>query len=126
MAIADLTNAERTKAGLAKVAVNSRLNTAAQLQADQLAARQLLQHEVPGAQYPMPEDRLASAGYIWQAFGENLASGYPTAADATAAWMNSEGHRANILSPVFTEIGTATATDATGRLYYVEVFGRPR
>ena len=124
--VADLANVERTHAGLAPLAVNSRLNTAAQLQADQVAAAQTLEHNVGGGPYPTPPDRLAAAGYEWQAYAENLASGYRTAAEATTSWMNSPGHRTNILNPDFTEIGTAYAADSTGRPYYVQVFGRPR
>ena len=126
LAIANLTNVERNRAGLAALAVNARLNMAAQLQADQLASMQILEHEVPNGPYPTPPDRLAAAGYQWQAYGENLASGYRTAAEAMNGWINSPGHRANIVNGSFTEIGTAYATDAAGRPYYVQVFGRPR
>lgn len=126
LALADLTNAERARAGLTSLSVNSRLNTAAQLQADQLAARRILDHEVSGGQYPTPADRLAAAGYQWQASGENLASGQTTAAAAMSDWMNSPGHRLNILNVTFTELGTAYAVDANGRPYYVQVFARPR
>ena len=124
--VADLTNVERTRAGLVPLTVNSRLNTAAQLQADQVASVQILDHHITSGPYPAPTDRLAAAGYQWQAYGENLASGYRTAAEATDSWMNSPGHRTNILNPDFTEIGTAYAADSTGRPYYVQVFGRPR
>src|SRR5206468_1895595 len=106
---------ERSKAGLSTLQVNPRLNLAAQLQAEQVASLQVLEHEIPGARYPTPPDRLAAAGYAWQRYGENLASGFATAADATAGWMNSEGHRANILNANFTEIGTAYALDSAGR-----------
>jgi uncharacterized protein YkwD len=126
LAIADLTNVERNRAGLAALSVDARLNTAARLQVDQLASMQTLDHEVPNGPYPSPPDRLAAAGYQWQAYGENLASGYRTAAEAMNGWMNSPGHRANIVNGNFTEIGTAYATDPTGRPYYVQVFGRPR
>ena len=126
VAIADLTNVERNRAGLAALTVSARLNTAARLQADQLASSQILEHDVPNGPYPSPPDRLAAAGYQWQAYGENLASGYRTAAEAMNGWMNSPGHRANIVNGNFTEIGTAYATDPTGRPYYVQVFGRPR
>jgi uncharacterized protein YkwD len=126
LAVADLTNVERTRAGLAALSVNARLNTAAQLQADQLAALQVLEHEVPNGLYPTPLDRLGAAGYQWQAYGENLASGYPSASGAMTGWMNSAGHRANILNSTFSDIGTAYVVDATGRPYYVQVFGSPR
>src|SRR4051794_31174079 len=125
-ALADLTNSERTRAGLSRLTVNAQLNTAAQLQADQLTPLQTLEHEVPNGRYPTPADRLAAAGYQWQAYGENLASGYPTAADAVAGLMNSPGHRANILNTAFTELGAAYATDASGRAYWVQMFGKPR
>ena len=122
----DLTNAERTRAGLAPLAPSAPLTTAAQLQAEQLAALQVLEHDVPAGRYPTPADRLAAAGYSWQTYGENLASGYTTAADAITGWMNSAGHRANILNATFSEVGIASAVDSTGRPYWVQVFARPR
>jgi uncharacterized protein YkwD len=125
-AIADLTNTERQRAGVATLRVNTRLANAAQLQADQVAQLQVLEHDLAGARYPTPQDRLAAAGYSWQAFGENLAMGQPSAAAAVAAWMDSPGQRSNILNPAFTEIGAGYATDAQGRPYYVQVFGNPR
>jgi len=123
--VPDLTNSERTRAGLAALTVDAQLNTAAQLQAAQLAAVHLLQHDIRDGAYPTPPDRLAAAGYAWEAYGENIASGYPNAAETVAAWMNSPGHRDNILNPAFTEIGTASAIDAAGRKYWVQVFGHP-
>jgi hypothetical protein len=80
----------------------------------------------PGARYPSPPDRLAAAGYNWQAYGENLAFGQRDAARAVADWMASEGHRANIVNTTFTEIGAAYKTDGNGFPYYVEMFGKPR
>jgi uncharacterized protein YkwD len=123
--VSDLTNTERARAGIATLTVNAQLDEAAQLQATQLAALQVLQHNIPNGTYPTPPDRLAASGYAWQAYGENIASGYPSPADAMAAWMNSSGHRDNILNPAFTEIGTASTADATGRMYWVQVFGKP-
>lgn len=124
--LAELTNTERNRMALGSLRGNSLLSTAAQLQADQLASLRLLEHEVPGARYPTPADRLAAAGYQWLASGENLASGQRTAAEAMSDWMNSPGHRLNILNVNFTELGTGYATDSTGRPYYVQVFAKPR
>jgi uncharacterized protein YkwD len=124
--IVDQTNAERRRAGLAVLRVEDRLAQAAQLQAEQTAATGRLDHVLPGAPYPQPEDRLAAVGYRWQAYGENLAFGYTDASSAVAGWMNSQGHRDNILSPAFTEIGVGQAFDRSGRPYYAQVFGRPR
>lgn len=125
-AIVDLTNAERVRAGLPAFATQAQLTTAAQLQADQCARLGRIDHVLPEAQYPAPLDRIVAAGYNWQAFGENLAMGYPTAAAAVQGWMDSPGHRANITNATFTEIGAGYATDTAGRTYYVQVFGRPR
>jgi uncharacterized protein YkwD len=104
--------------------LNPQLTQAAQIQADQIMRQGQLEHVVPNATFPNPEDRLAAVGYRWQAFGENLAS-EPNPAETVSAWMNSPGHRANMLSPTYTEIGAGYARDAQNRPYYVEVFGRP-
>ena len=123
--IVDLTNQERATAGVGMLQANARLMQAAQLQADQVARLGQLEHVLPAATYPRPEDRLAVAGYTWRAYGENLASGQRTPAEAMRDWMQSTGHRENILNPVFTEIGIGYAIGAGGRPYYVQVFGRP-
>jgi uncharacterized protein YkwD len=125
-AIVDLTNIERSRQGLGLLRIEERLSHAARLQAEQLGRAGRLDHVLPDAQYPRPEDRLAAAGYPWQAYGENLAFGYPDARSAVDGWMNSPGHRANIVGTAFTEIGVAHAADANGRIYYAQVFGKPR
>lgn len=125
-AVLDATNAERVRAGLSPVTNNSQLAFAAQLQADQCARAGRIEHVLVDAQYPRPEDRIVAAGYSWAQYGENLAVGYETSEAAVQGWMASPGHRDNILHAAFTEIGVAVATDAAGRAYYIQVFGRPR
>jgi uncharacterized protein YkwD len=125
-AIVDLTNAERRNGGLVELRAHTRLMQAAQLQADQVASLRRLEHVLPEATYPAPADRLAAAGYVWRAYGENLASGQRGASEAVSGWMASPGHRANIMNGTFTEIGVGFATDSTGRPYYAQVFGTPR
>ena len=56
------------------------------------------------------------------AAGENIAMGQPTAASVMNAWMNSPGHKANILSVNFTEIGVGVAKDASGTIYWTQQF----
>jgi uncharacterized protein YkwD len=121
----ELANAQRAKAGLQPLRANSRLMQAAQTQAEQTASARRLQHVLPDAKYPRPEDRLDASGYPWRAWAENIAFGQRNPSDAVEAWMQSEGHRKNLLNPKYTELGTGVATDATGRPYYVQVFGRP-
>jgi uncharacterized protein YkwD len=124
--LVQLTNAERSSAGVPALRADSRLMQAAQLHADQMARLGRLEHVLSGAQYPRPEDRLAAAGYQWSAYAENIAMGQSSAAAAMDSWMRSSGHRANILNRGVTEIGIGFARDSGGRPYYVQVFGRPR
>ncbi|MGE0593904.1 MAG: CAP domain-containing protein [Vicinamibacterales bacterium] len=124
--VATLTNARRAAIGLPPLRVESRLSHAAGLHARQMAARGRLGHVLRGATHPRPEDRLAAAGYRWQAYAENVAVGQRDPDAVVDAWMRSSSHRANIVDPALTELGVATAVDAAGRPYYVQVFGRPR
>jgi uncharacterized protein YkwD len=124
--IVQLTNAERSNAGLPALRANSQLMEAAQLHADQMARLGRLEHVLSGGQYPRPEDRLAAAGYRWSAYAENIAMGQSSAAAAMDSWMHSSGHRANILKTNVTEMGVGVARDSAGRPYYVQVFGRPQ
>lgn len=124
-AVVSLTNAERTRAGLAPFRSSSRLMQAAQIHAEQMARVGRLDHVLADAQYPRPEDRLAAVSYRWQAYAENVAYNQRSAADVVDDWMRSSGHRANILNPSLTEMGAGYARDSSGRPYWVQVFGRP-
>jgi uncharacterized protein YkwD len=124
-AVVDLTNVERSNAGLATFAANTRLMQAAQIHAEQMAQFGRLDHVLPNATHPRPEDRLAAVSYRWQAFAENVAFGQRTAAAAVSGWMQSTGHRANIMNPTYTEMGAGYARDPNGRPYWVQVFGKP-
>ena len=123
--VLELTNLERSRAGLAPLRENERLTYAAQLQSQQMGAVSRMDHVLRDARYPNPADRLAAADYAWQAYGENVAMGQRSAAEVVAAWMHSPAHRANILNARYTELGVGYAVDAAGRPYYAQVFGRP-
>ena len=120
------TNGERTRLGLDALARSPRLMKAAQLQADQMASMRTMAHDLPGAAFPSPESRLQAAGYRAMASGENVAEGYSSATTVVAGWMKSSGHRENIVSPNFTEMGAGVAVGSNGRRYYAQVFARPR
>ena len=124
--MASMTNQERQRAGLPAFNVSPLLMRAAQLHADQMASLGQMAHVLPGARYPEPDDRLAAVGYRWQAYAENVAYGQPSPASAISSWMESSGHRANILNPGLKELGTAVAYGAGRRPYWVQVFGNPR
>jgi uncharacterized protein YkwD len=123
--IVDLTNVERDRAGIAPLRTNQQLMRAAQLQAEQMASIGRLDHVLNGGPYPSPKDRLAAAGYRWQAYGENIAYGQTGPEAVTDGWMHSAGHRINVLNAAYTELGTGYAVDRDGRPYFVQVFGRP-
>ena len=122
--LVELTNTERVRAGMAPLEGDARLSQAAQLEANQLADIGQFAHVLPEAPYPTPSDRLAAAEYRWRSYGENIASGH-RADVVMRRWMESPGHRANILSEKFTEIGIGYGIAPDGLRYYVQVFGKP-
>ena len=120
------TNAQRVTLRLSPLMRESALMRAAQLQADQMAALNTMAHDLPRARYPTLDSRLEAVGYRMQASGENVAEGYPSAAAVLAGWMTSPGHRANIVSTAFTQMGAGMATASNGRRFHAQVFGTPR
>jgi uncharacterized protein YkwD len=120
------TNVERKKLGLPELGRSNQLMHAAQLQADQMAASLTMAHDLPRARYKTMDDRLEAVGYHYRAAGENVAEGHPSAAAVVAGWMTSPGHRANIVSRNYYEMGAAVATGKNGRRFWVQVFGTPR
>ena len=60
--------------------------------------------------------RITAAGFDWSTAGENIASGFPTAASVVRAWMGSEGHCRNILRPTFRNIGVGVSRSGIGRI----------
>lgn len=99
---------------------------AARLHALQMAQHQRMDHTISGAQYPTLQSRLDAVGYQYRAAAENVAWNNPTAQGTVAGWMNSPGHRANILNGGLTEMGAAMARSTKGEPYWIQVFGTPR
>jgi uncharacterized protein YkwD len=124
-ALVEFTNVDRARLGRTALRADDALMRAAQLHADQMARVGQMAHVLDMTPLPRPEDRLAAANYRWRTYGENVAVGQTTPADALESWMGSPGHRQNILDPRFSELGTGYAIDAHGRPYYVQVFGTP-
>jgi len=121
--VLDLTNAEREKAGLAPLTASPELQDAAQSYSQVLASTGCFEHTCGSV--PNFADRDGQAGYTgWTALGENIAAGYPTPEAVVAGWMASPGHRANILSPNFTELGVGlTSADNRFGTYWAQEFG---
>lgn len=121
-----LTNEYRARNGLPELASSPRLMEAARLHAEQMASFQELAHNISAARYPNLADRLDAVGYAFLAAGENVAWNQPDADDVMNIWLNSSGHRANMLDSRVTEIGVAVAYSSNRAPYWVQVFGRPR
>ncbi|MEU8032986.1 sigma-70 family RNA polymerase sigma factor [Streptomyces sp. NPDC049099] len=115
-----LVNKERAAAGCGPLAEDPQLQKAAQGQSDDMAARDFFDHTNPdGAD---PGQRITAAGYRWSTYGENIARGQQTAAAVMDSWMNSPGHRANILNCSFKNIGVGVHK-GTGGPWWTQDFG---
>ena len=112
-----LTNAQRTQAGLRPLVSDPALDAAAAEWARQLASSCTFAHST--AQWR--SSRVAASG--WVATGENIAAGQPDAKSVMTAWMNSAGHKANILDSRYTGVGVGYATGSCYRSYWVQIFG---
>jgi uncharacterized protein YkwD len=112
-------NAERANAGLGGVSANGALTNAAMNHSADQAARNKMSHT--GGNGSNPGTRIAAAGYSASVWAENVAAGFADCASVMRAWMNSSGHRANILNGSVTEIGIGSATAANGMRYWTMV-----
>lgn len=121
--IVRLVNEERASAGCRPVTLEERLTEAAQDYTDVMARSGVLSHTGPDGS--TMAGRVEAAGYPWSALGENIAVGQRTAAAVMDAWMNSEGHRANILNCNFEQIGVGVNTSSNGP-WWTQDFGTPR
>jgi hypothetical protein len=97
------TNQQRNNYGKRSLTLNSKLNTAAQNKAQDMASKDYWSHNSPTGQTPW--SFITATGYKYQTAGENLAYGFDTSAETITGWMNSPEHRANILNSTYTNVG---------------------
>ncbi|MEM9149647.1 MAG: CAP domain-containing protein [Cyanobacteria bacterium P01_F01_bin.3] len=98
-----LTNEFRVQQGRKPLTLNVELNEAAQKHSESMANDDFFSHT--GKSGDSVGQRATDAGYTWNRVGENIAAGQRTPADVVKGWINSPGHRANLLNPGFTDIG---------------------
>ena len=98
-----LTNQERAKAGCGPLRTNKALTTAAEAHAADMVAQHYFAHDSLDGRSPF--DRMKAAGFRGGAMAENIAVGYSSPAAVVQGWMNSDGHRKNILNCEYTMIG---------------------
>ncbi|MFJ9311684.1 sigma-70 family RNA polymerase sigma factor [Streptomyces cyaneofuscatus] len=118
--VLQIVNTERAKEGCGPVTSNDLLATAAQRHSADMASRDYFSHTSPDG--TDPGDRITAAGYRWSTYGENIAKGQRTPADVMRAWMDSPGHRANILNCSFKEMGIGKV-DSGGGPVWTQKFG---
>lgn len=106
------TNGQRSQnGGLTALTLNSQLSSAAQAKANDMVARNYWSHTTPDGKDPWVF--IEATGYNFQKAGENLAYGFLTSDETVVGWMNSPGHRANILDSGFKEVGFGFANAAS-------------
>ena len=127
--IFNLTNIERANGGCPPLRLDAQLTQAAQGHAVDMALNDFFSHT--GSNGSSPWDRINATGYQFASAGENIAAGYATPQAAMNGWMNSPGHRANILNCNFQDIGVGyyyrnpDPGQVNYRHYWVQVFARP-
>ena len=118
--VVELVNIERQKVGLPALTLDSAISNVARTKSKDMATNNYFAHQSPT--YGSAGDMLTRFGIKWSAWGENIASGQRTPEAVVTAWMNSAGHRANILSANFSKIGVGYATNSNGTPYWTQMF----
>ncbi|KOU13424.1 hypothetical protein ADK52_38785 [Streptomyces sp. WM6372] len=116
-----LVNKERAKVGCSALTVNPKLTAAALNHSQDMAAHSNMSHT--GSDGSDPGERITRSGFSWMTYGENVAYGYSTPEQVMTGWMNSPGHRENILNCAFKEIGVGLAQPNS---YWTQDFGTAR
>ena len=115
--VVSLTNRERAKVGLPALSEDWELSRVARYKSQDMHDRHYFSHTSPT--YGSPFEMMRAFGLSYRSAGENIAMGYRTPAAVVEGWMNSEGHRANILNASFTRIGVGYVTDGH---YWTQMF----
>ncbi|MET1248231.1 CAP domain-containing protein [Sporolactobacillus sp. STCC-11] len=119
--VVELTNQERTKAGLQPLkADNSTLSKMARAKSQDMSDKNYFDHQSPT--YGSPFDMMKKFGISYKTAGENIAAGQKTPEEVVQGWMNSPGHRANILNASFTTIGVGYVQGGSYGSYWTQEF----
>ena len=118
-----LCNVERTKRGIPALTTNWQLSRVARYKSQDMINKNYFSHTSPT--YGSPFNMMENFGLRFSAAGENIAYGQRTPQEVVTAWMNSPGHRANILSTTYTQIGVGAAKKSNGTLYWTQMFMKP-
>jgi uncharacterized YkwD family protein len=115
--VVELTNQERAKNGLKPLALDTELSKVAREKSRDMQSKGYFSHTSPT--YGSPFDMMKKFGITYRSAGENIAMGQPTPEEVVKAWMNSSGHRANILNANYTHIGVGHVANGN---YWTQMF----
>ncbi len=118
-----LVNVQRSKVGLQSLTMNWQLCRVARYKSADMANKGYFAHQSPT--YGSPFQMMESFGLKFSAAGENIAYGQKTPAEVMNGWMNSPGHKSNILNGTYTEIGVGLAKNKSGVCYWTQQFIKP-
>lgn len=121
--VVQLVNQERAKQGLPALTNHWELSRVARYKSVDMRDKGYFSHTSPT--YGSPFTMMQNFGIRYSAAGENIAKGQPTPERVMNDWMNSPGHRSNILSSSFSHIGVGVAKDKAGNYYWTQMFIRP-
>lgn len=123
MKVVELVNRERVARGLQPYANNWQLERVARYKAADMLGKNYFSHISPT--YGSPFNMMENFGIYFSSAGENIAMGQRTPEEVVNGWMNSPGHRANILSTSYTQIGVGFARNSNGSNYWCQMFIKP-
>lgn len=118
--VIELTNQQRVNHGLKPLEYNWELCRVTRKKSQDMMNINYFSHTSPT--YGSPFDMMKSFGVSYKSAGENIAKGQKTAQAVVTGWMNSPGHKANILNTGYTQIGVGYAIDASGTPYWTQMF----
>ena len=121
--VLQLVNKERSKQGLKNLTLSKELTSIANTKAKDMAVNRYFDHRSPT--YGSPFEMLQKFGVKYKSAGENIAAGQRTPEQVMESWMNSSGHRANILNKNFTQLGVGYAKGGSYGSYWVQMFIKP-
>jgi uncharacterized YkwD family protein/spore coat assembly protein SafA len=115
-----LVNDQRRTQGLKPLTMDWELQRVARIKSQDMAQKGYFSHQSPT--YGSPFDMMQQFGISYKFAGENIASGQRTPQDAMKAWMNSSGHRANILKPEYTHLGVGYYRGGSSGYTWTQMF----
>jgi uncharacterized YkwD family protein len=115
-----LCNIERAKNGVAPLTLDAEISNVATIKSQDMINKNYFDHTSPT--YGSPFDMMKQFGLSYRTAGENIAMGQKTPEEVVTAWMNSEGHRRNILDSNFTKIGVGVAKNSKNQIYWTQMF----